>query len=412
MFARLNHSRLLRYAGLFTWAVIGMPLLLLSLMPADQAALGEEAVATAHIDWQAWLAYAAFGVSYGWVTRGLGTRRVGALDYLLLAVLTGSAIAISYYSASGLGSILLMVAACVLPWLLPLPAGVAWLILSEFLVVPVYVRWLDMSWLEALMQSLLYAGFSGFVFVTSLVARQQAQAREEQRRLNAELRATRALLAESARINERTRISRELHDLLGHHLTALSLNLEVAGHLVEGKAQEHVNQAHTLAKLLLSDVREAVSRLRDEDAIDMSATLLPLADHVAGLQITMAMPRPFRLDDPERAHVLLRCTQEIITNAVRHAQAQALRLTYRQDGRMVCLQARDDGRGAELPSAGNGLRGMRERLAAYGGRVDIRTAPGHGFELDIVLPLDDGIVVPPPAARPSIGPAEASVAFK
>ena len=86
----------------------------------------------------------------------------------------------------------------------------------------------------------LYIGFSSFVFVTALVARQQAEAREEQRRLNAELRATRALLAESARVNERTRISRELHDLLGHHLTALSLNLEVAGHLSEGRAQEHV----------------------------------------------------------------------------------------------------------------------------------------------------------------------------
>jgi signal transduction histidine kinase len=412
MFARLNHSRLLRYAGLFTWAVIGMPLLLLSLMPSEQAALGEEAVATAHIGWQAWAAYAAFGISYGWLTRGLGLRRVGAFDYALLMVLTGSAIAISYYSASGLGSILLMVAACVLPWLLSLPLGVAWLVLSEFLVVPVYVRWLDMSWLEALMQSLLYAGFSGFVFVTSLVARQQAQAREEQRRLNAELRATRALLAESARINERTRISRELHDLLGHHLTALSLNLEVAGHLVEGKAQEHVNQAHTLAKLLLSDVREAVSRLRDQDAIDMSATLLPLADHVAGLQIAMEMPQPFRLDDPERAHVLLRCTQEIITNAVRHAQARKLQLQYRQDGRLVRLLARDDGRGAEAPTAGNGLRGMRERLAAYGGRVDIETAPGEGFALDIRLPLDEGVVAAALPPRPPIGPAEASVAFK
>ena len=410
MFARLNHSRLLRYAGLFTWAVIGMPLLLLSQMPADQTGLGEEAVVTAHIGWQAWVAYAAFGISYGWLTRGLGTRRVGAFDYVLLMVLTGSAVAISYYSASGLGSILLMVAACVLPWLLSLPMGVAWLVLSEFLVVPVYVRWLDMSWLEALMQSLLYAGFSGFVFVTSLVARQQAQAREEQRRLNAELRATRALLAESARVNERTRISRELHDLLGHHLTALSLNLEVAGHLVEGKAQEHVTQAHTLAKLLLSDVREAVSRLRDGDAIDMSATLLPLADHVAGLDIAMEMPQPFLLDDPERAHVLLRCTQEIITNAVRHAQAQQLQLRYQQDGRMVRLQARDNGRGVHAPIAGNGLRGMRERLAAYGGRVDIETAAGRGFALDIHLPLDDGVVVAAPP--PAIGLAEAAVALK
>lgn len=406
MFARLNHSRLLRYAGLFTWAVIGMPLLLLSLMPSDQGALAEEGAATAHIDWQAWLAYAAFGISYGWLTRGLGTRRVGTFDYVLLMVLTGSAIGISYYSASGLGSILLMVAACVLPWLLALPVGVAWLVLSEFLVVPVYMRWLDMSWLEALMQSLLYAGFSGFVFVTSLVARQQAQAREEQRQLNAELRATRALLAESARINERTRISRELHDLLGHHLTALSLNLEVAGHLIDGKAQEHVNQAHTLAKLLLSDVREAVSHLRDADAIDMAATLLPLADHVAGLDIKMEMPKPFRLDDPERAHVLLRCTQEIITNAVRHAQAQTLWLHYRQDGRMVRLHANDDGRGAEGANAGNGLRGMRERLAAYGGRVAINTAQGRGFSLDIELPLDDGVAPGTPQAAPAAIPSE------
>jgi signal transduction histidine kinase len=319
-------------------------------------------------------------------------------------------VAISYYSASGLGSILLMVAACVLPWLLPLPLGVAWLILSEFLVVPVYVRWLDMSWVEALMQSLLYAGFSGFVFVTSLVARQQAQAREDQRRLNAELRATRALLAESARINERTRISRELHDLLGHHLTALSLNLEVAGHLIQGKAQEHVNQAHTLARLLLSDVREAVSRLRDGDAIDMAATLLPLADNVAGLEIAMEMPQPFLLDDPERAHVLLRCTQEIITNAVRHAQAGELRLHYGYDGRLVRPQARDNGRGAESPVAGNGLRGMRERLAAYGGRVDIDTRPGSGFAVDIRLPLDEGVVVAAPL--PAMGPAEAAVALK
>ena len=422
MFARLNHSRLLRYSGLFTWAVIGMPLLMLAMLPTDEpGAVGEEAVAVAHIGWQAWAAYATFGLSYGWLTRALGSRRVGALDYLLLVLLTASAIAVSYYSASGLGSILLMVVACVLPWLLPLALGVACLVLSEFLVVPVYVGWLDMSWVEALMQSLLYAGFSGFVFVTSLVAQQQAQAREEQRRLNAELRATRALLAESARVNERTRISRELHDLLGHHLTALSLNLEVAGHLVAGKAQEHVNQAHTLAKLLLSDVREAVSRLRNDDAIDMAATLLPLADNVAGLEIAMEMPQPFLFDDPERAHVLLRCTQEIITNAVRHAQARQLQLRYRVQDGAVRLLARDNGRGAEAPVPGNGLRGMRERLAAYGGRVEIDAGAGRGFALDIVLPLDGGIlakpVSTPPASRPSagapvIGPAEAAVALK
>ena len=165
----------------------------------------------------------------------------------------------------------------------------------------------------------------------------------------------------------------------------------------------------TLAKLLLSDVREAVSRLRVQDSIDMSATLLPLADHVAGLEIAMEMPQPFRLDDPERAHVLLRCTQEIITNAVRHAQANTLQLCYRLEGRIVRLQARDDGRGAEFPVAGNGLRGIRERLSAFGGRVDIETAVGRGFSLDIVLPLDDGIRALAPSSRPLAGTVEIPV---
>ena len=97
----------------------------------------------------------------------------------------------------------------------------------------------------AILQALMYVGYSSFTFITGFVARQQASAREEQRRLNAELRATRALLAESSRMSERLRISRELHDLLGHHLTALSLNLEVAGHLTEGKAQEHTQSRAT-----------------------------------------------------------------------------------------------------------------------------------------------------------------------
>jgi signal transduction histidine kinase len=392
MLARLDHNRLLRYAGLFTWGVIGLPLLMLAMQPVEYASLpGEDPVFAARIGWQAWLAYATFGASYAWLTRHLGGRRVTLLDYTLLVWLTGSAIALSYFSGSGLGSILLMVAACVLPWLLPLWVGVAWLVLSELVVVPVYVRWLDMSWPEALMQSVLYAGFTGFVFVTSLVARQQAQARDEQRRLNTELRATRALLAESVRVNERTRISRELHDLLGHHLTALSLNLEVASHLTGGQAHEHVGQAHTLAKLLLSDVREAVSQIRDNDAIDMAATLQPLAERVPGLRIDLQVPAPFLLTDPERAHVLLRCTQEIITNVVRHAQARRLSLQFSVDQDAVCLMARDDGRGADPACAGNGLLGMRERLAAYCGELDIQTAPGEGFTLRIRLPLDDRV---------------------
>jgi signal transduction histidine kinase len=382
MLSRLTHTRLLGYAGLFTWAMVGLPLLLLSLQAVEG---GDDAVGP--MSWQGWLAWGVFGMGYLWLTRSLGARRVTLFDHSILLLLTLCAIAVGYYNESGLGSILLTVVACLLPWLLPLRVAAAWLIVSQFSMLPVFIFSLKFPVLVSLMLSMLYAGFSGFVFITSLVGRQQNQAREEQRRLNAELRATRALLAESVRVNERTRISRELHDLLGHHLTALSLNLEVASHLAEGKAQEHVGQAHTLAKLLLSDVREAVSQIRDSDAIDMAGTLLPLADNVPGLYIDMRLPSPFFVDDPERAHVLLRCTQEIVTNVVRHAQATTLDLHYRWQDDGVCLQASDNGRGADDVQAGNGLRGMRERLAAYGGTVEIDTRIGYGFRLKVYLPV-------------------------
>lgn len=385
MFARLSHTRLLRYAGLFTWAMVGLPLLYSWLLPLFSAT-AEDQLALRPMPWQGWLAYMAFGVSYAWLTRGLGVRRRSIGDFALLLILTVAAIGVSYYNESGLGSVLLMVAACVLPWLLSLPTGVAWLLLSQAAVVPVFMRWLNFPLVEALMQSVLYAGFSGFVFVTSLVAKQQAEAREEQRRLNAELRATRALLAESARVNERTRISRELHDLLGHHLTALSLNLEVAGHLSEGRVKEHVQQAHTLARLLLTDVREAVSQLREGGAIDLGAALRPLAENVPALAIHMDIEEPLTLDDPEAAHVLLRCTQEIITNAVRHASAHNLWIRARREDGHIGIEARDDGAGAETVIPGNGLRGMRERLAQHGGELRIETCAGSGFRLHLSMP--------------------------
>ncbi|MCL6619181.1 MAG: sensor histidine kinase [Thermomonas hydrothermalis] len=386
MLARIPHTRLLRAAGLFTWAMVGLPLLYSWMGPRLPGA-GAEELALHPLPWQGWLAYLAFGVVYAWLTRDLGRWRRHLSDYLLLVLLTLAALGVSYYHGSGLGSVLLMVAACVLPWLLPLRWGVIWLLVSQLAVAPVFVRWLGFPLLEALMQSMLYAGFSGFVFVVSLIALQQANAREEQRRVNAELRATRALLADSARVNERTRISRELHDLLGHHLTALSLNLEVAGHLTEGRAREHVQQAHTLARLLLTDVREAVSQLREGGAIDLGAALRPLGENVPTLHIHMDIETPLTVDDPERAHVLLRCAQEAITNAVRHSGAANLWLKAWRDGLQVVLQVRDDGRGSERIIAGNGLRGLGERLHMYGGELAIQTRPGRGLTLTMTLPV-------------------------
>ncbi|ASR42170.1 two-component sensor histidine kinase [Xanthomonas citri pv. mangiferaeindicae] len=394
---------MLRYAGLFTWGVIVMPLIFLAYDRGPSSDFVFNPGADFYF-WGLWCAWLGYGVCYGWLARSIGQTNVGGREYFLIVLLNSCAGAVSFYSGSGLGNILLMVSASLLPWVMPVALGLVFLSFCEAALIPIYVYGVGLSLGEAIMQTLLYLGVTGFVFFTSLAGRQQSQGREEQRRLNAELRATRALLAESVRVNERTRISRELHDLLGHHLTALSLNLEIASHLASGQAQEHVGQAQTLAKLLLSDVREAVSQLRDDDAIDMRATLLPLAENVPSLRIDMQMPQQFLVDDPERAHVLLRCTQEIITNAVRHSGASLLRLRYVQDAGAIRLDARDDGRGADVARAGNGLTGMRERLAAYGGTLQVETAPGSGFVLRLELPLADDARLRDAAPRTATSP--------
>ncbi len=385
MLGNLSHTRVLRLAGLFTWALVSLPLLYTQYAPAE----GEPPPSLGEATWLL-AAYLSFGGCYFWLTRGVnGVGHATWYDRLALLMLTLAGLAVSYLSVTGLGSILLMVAAGVIPWLLNKRVGIVWLILSQLAVLPIYYLILGLPLFEALLQSLLYAGFSMFIFVTSLVARQQTQAREEQRRLNAELRATRLLLAESARVNERTRISRELHDLLGHHLTALSLNLEVAGHITEGQAQEHVRQAHTLAKLLLTDVREAVSQLRESGAIDLAAALRPLAERVPSLHIHLDMDDPLSVEDPERAHVLLRCTQEIITNAVRHAGARNLWINVAREHERIVISAHDDGVGGEVERIlpGNGLRGMRERLAQHGGDLELSARRGAGFGLRLWLPV-------------------------
>jgi signal transduction histidine kinase len=382
MNSRLNHQKLLRYAGLFTWGMVGIPMV----YTWQQGVAEDGLMAGSMTGWI--LSFLAFGLLYVRVAGKLNVYGKTWLDLVFLLLLTVSAISVSYYSSTGLGSVLLMVIAGILPWLLSLKSGLIWMVVSHLLVIPVFILGpMHLTGWEALMQSLLYAGFSTFVFVTGYVAKLQANARDDQRRLNAELRAARALLAENSRVGERLRISRELHDLLGHHLTALILNLEVAGHLSEGEAHAHVKQSHALAKLLLSDVREAVSEMRQDNAIDILSALAPLVESVPGLDIEFNADAGLTLDDSAVAQTLLRCIQELITNAIKHSGANRLEITLQKLDNLLILKTSDDGKGATLSKLGNGLQGMKERIADLQGQMLIQTSPGQGFTVSITLPL-------------------------
>ncbi len=374
-----TQTQLLRFAGLFTWVCVGISL---PFVPVLRTPDGDAIVVSVTA------AYLVFGAAYIWLTREMdgANRRVMFIAAQLL--MTVSALLFAYLTGTGIGAILLLVCASVLPWVLPMGHGIVWLLAQNLALLPVFLSRPNFSVIEAALQVGLYLSLATLTFITTYVARRQTEAREELRVVNSELRATQLLLAESERAAERLRISRELHDVVGHHLTALTLNLEVASHLVQGKALLHVKQAQSVSKQLLTDVRQVVSALRGSDAIDLESTLQELVASAPAPDVRLTMPTPFKLDDGRRAQVLVRLTQEILTNTMRHARARHLWLNFERDGDVIELVARDDGRGASEIKPGNGLTGMRERLEVFGGSLDIETRPGYGFVVLARLPLE------------------------
>src|SRR5262249_19576093 len=161
------------------------------------------------------------------------------------------------------------------------------------------------------------------------------------------------------------------HDAVGHHLTALSLNLEALALQVDGKAAEPVREARALAKRALEDVRGVVDRLREPERTDLFAALRALAEKIPRPRIHLSLPGEVATRGPARALTVLRCAQEIVSNAVRHASAENLWIELREVEGALEIHARDDGRGAEAIVLGHGLTIMRERLESGGGRLEI-----------------------------------------
>lgn len=252
-------------------------------------------------------------------------------------------------------------------------------------------QWLllgDAAPLEAISSVITLGLFHVFAVSTTYRAIREQSLREQTAALNRELLATRELLAQSSRHSERLRIARDLHDTLGHHLTALILQLEVASHQSPAPARQKVEQALALGRLLLADLRNAVSELRDADDVDLHAALQMLAQNTPGLQIDLGLALPV-VKDMQRAEVLLRCAQEGLTNCLRHSGGSHCEIALQQQDEQLVLTLQDDGRSATprriVP--GNGLAGMRERVTALGGSVSWQAGTA-GFVLQVRLPAE------------------------
>lgn len=325
-----------------------------------------------------------FGLLF-WIATSERTRG-SRWRLVLLAIQTLLVITLTIFIHNGLTSILMVLVAAQIAELLPVRAAVAWLAVQTVAVGWILYQVAGMELQYAVADSLAFAGFQVFAFHHALTTARERRGREELARVNAELLATRKLLEDSSRAAERVRISRELHDVMGHHLTALSLSLEAARHAPEREKARHVETAQGLTKRMLQEVRGVVGRLRDGDPIDLAGALAELASGIERPRVHLSSPAGLRIDDPERAHALLRCAQEILTNSVRHAGARNLWLELVQGPDGLELRARDDGRGAGSVRPGNGLTGMRERLEQLGGSLAVESIPGSGFQVRAWLP--------------------------
>jgi len=241
---------------------------------------------------------------------------------------------------------------------------------------------------KAIQVGLAYVAFQLFAAFVTRAAYAAYESRRDLLRANRELQATRALVAEGARAQERLRLSRELHDIAGHKLTALKLQLSLAFRSQAATASMALSRCLTLADELLTDIRTVVSTLRQEDNIDLRAALLALNPGVASVSVKFNVEPDAVVSDIAKAEALVRCAQEGLTNALRHGGATEILVTLSRNEQELVLSIEDNGAGYQSaePPLGNGLRGLRERLEEFQGVVSLnRRAPG-GCVLRAALP--------------------------
>lgn len=260
--------------------------------------------------------------------------------------------------------------------------------LSESLLAPQDVRIQLAGTVGTLL--LIFFAWQLFAFGLGYIAISERRSRERLAAANSQLLAAQQLLGESARSGERLRIARELHDGMGHHLTALSLHLELAAQQAPESQAASVLTAKSIARDLLQEVRTAVGKERTEAPIDLERSLRTMCAGIPAFQVTLDIGPDCGFQDPVPAHATFRGIQEAITNVMHHSDAENVSITMRRSAQGIRTEIKDDGRCPASFRVGNGLRGMRERIEACGGSMAIRSDPGSGFSVSFWLPPTQG----------------------
>ena len=224
------------------------------------------------------------------------------------------------------------------------------------------------------------------------VAGSERQARAQLEATNESLRASATQVAELSATAERNRLARDIHDSLGHHLTAIALLLDKAMAFRDrdpATADEAVTNARRSTGQALDDVRRSVGALHDQTGpFRLSAALDELARQAndGRLAVTLDWQGDESRYDTATLRALYRVAQEGMTNIRRHANATQASIDVQCGLSSAHLVITDNGTGVPPGAEGFGLRGMRERVELIGGSVALEANPGGGTRLAIVIP--------------------------
>ena len=209
----------------------------------------------------------------------------------------------------------------------------------------------------------------------------------ERNRMNRKLRKANEEIENLAKVAERERIARDLHDVLGHTLSVITLKSELASKLIDRdpeRAGKEMREVEDISRQALSDVRDAIRGYRSRGLVAELA-LAKSTLETAGLTVQCDAATTVKLPAVQES-VLSLAVREAVTNVVRHAQARSCRMRLEQQNGSCRLEIQDDGRGS-ANGEGNGLRGMRERVEMLGGTL--HRSNEAGTTLTITLPLKE-----------------------
>ena len=312
------------------------------------------------------------------------------------AVASGIVVAVMAVGATPIfGAILFFIICTIIGMRMPPWVAIAWVTGAAASLLLCLLARRDGDWLPTMASfSVGFFAFTAF----SIAFRRSQQSRAESQQLLAELTSAQGRLRDMAVMEERQRLAREMHDAVGHRLTAAAVLLEGAGRLISTepeRATRMVETSRVQVRQGLDELRAAVSALHAEPVAaqplaEVLAALVDVFSQGAEARVTLEVAPGIPEPDQDRKLVVVRTAQEALTNVQKHAAATRVEMALRMEDGAWVLDCRDNGRGPGEPGvadrSGFGLGNLGARAAAFGGRVDLRPGPGGGSLLRLTLP--------------------------